>query len=232
MNALLLAMAITAASAVELEAPRIEAVASASEMVAALADEVETGTLLVSTGDCLAVKVYTRSPFTHVGTVVIRQGRPFVYDSMNGVGVRCQTLENYLASQRIDELHVFHPRQLFSSEQSAVFEQYLDSQLGRPYSIHHHVTGRPVEGLHCSEYVTAALQECSLLKAQNPAKVSPASLVSGILKNEAYVSAGVWRLEEAPTETEGDNWCEGLWLDTKRCTKLCYSKVSGWFLCR
>src|SRR5437016_1545437 len=82
--------------------------------VAAMAAELQTGSLIVSRGDCLAVKVYTVSPYTHVAAVVIRRGDPYVYDSTNGSGVRCQTLANYLASQCPAVVHLFHPRAPFS----------------------------------------------------------------------------------------------------------------------
>ncbi len=54
------------------------AVGSLEEATKVLCPQVQTGTLLVSEGDCLAVQVYTQSPFTHVGAVVMRDGQPFV----------------------------------------------------------------------------------------------------------------------------------------------------------
>ena len=53
-----------------------------------LENHVQSGTLLFSEGDCLAVRIFTKSPYTHVATVVEQDGKFYVYDSMNGVGVR------------------------------------------------------------------------------------------------------------------------------------------------
>ena len=54
------------------------AVGSLQEATSILRPQVQTGTLLVSEGDCLAVQAYTQSPYTHVGAVVMRNGQPFV----------------------------------------------------------------------------------------------------------------------------------------------------------
>jgi len=194
--------------------------------------EVQTGTLLLSEGDCLAVKIFSKSEFTHVGVVVVRNGTPFVYDSTNGFGVRCQTLSHYLKSQQPDVLHAFHPRQKLNVKRAGALAQYLDSQLGRPYSIKHFMTGKRADGVHCSEYATDALMACNLIRAQRPAKVSPASLLQGVLKADLYKKGNPVRLKAvAVAEPVGDSWCEQAWLDTKRCTIGCCSKMKSWILC-
>lgn len=209
------------------------------EAAPCVAKEVQTGTLIVSRGDCLAVKVFTQSPYTHIAAVVIRRGQPYVYDSANGVGVRCQTLTNYLCSQNPAEIHVFQPHEPLSPRQAELFEQHLDSQLGRPYAIKHHLTGNRAAGVHCAEYVTDALIACELLTAREPPRVSPASLVEGIVKSELYFAALTVKLAE-PSAAEpagqggqpaGQGWCSALWTDTKECTRSCYLRLRGMFCC-
>ena len=82
---LLLATVVLAGSPVE---PVVELCPTHQVMAQQLADEVQTGTLLFSQGDCLAVKVFSRSEYTHVATVVVEDKQPMVYESTNGVGVR------------------------------------------------------------------------------------------------------------------------------------------------
>ena len=200
---------------------------------ASLVGRVQTGTLLFNRGDCLAIKVYTNSPYTHVAAVVVQDGRPMVYDSMQHAGVRCQTLEKYLASQRPDVIHVFQPRKPFSKQQANDFKKALEQELGRPYAIKHHLTGRRADGLHCSEYVTDALQASRLLHANRPSKVSPASLVEGITKADLYSVGRMVQIKyPVPPGPQGDNWCRQLWIDTKVCTSHCCTKMRRWFLCR
>ena len=211
----------------------VETYTSLQAASASLAGQVQTGTLLFNRGDCLAIKVYTNSPYTHVAAVVIEDGRPMVYDSMNHVGVRRQTLEKYLASQRPDVIHVFQPRKAFSKQRTEVFRKALKQELGRPYAIKHHLTGRRADGLHCSEYVTDALQASRLLHANRPQKVSPASLVEGITNADLYMVGRMVQVKyPVPPVPQGGNWCQQLWIDTKVCTSRCCTKMGRWFLCR
>ena len=232
MSALMLAVALASASPDQSDEK--VSVRSLGEAESKVVADIQTGTLLVTEGDCLAVRIYTQSPYTHVGAVVVRNGQPFVYDSANGAGVRCLTLKNYLSSQSPSEIHVFHPNREFSEAKSEKLEYWLDSQLGRPYAITHHLTGERSAGLHCSEYVMDALQHCGVLKAKRPSRVSPASLVTGITQHRLYsktMAVHVTPPEPAP-QPASDSWCGSLWQDTKTCTADCYRKTKGWIFCR
>lgn len=205
------------------------AVTAAREMAPAL----QTGTLLVTKGDCLAVQVYTQSPFTHVAVVVVRNTRPLVYESANGIGARCLSLEKYLGTQNQHEVHVFQPRTELSDVSKHKLEVYLDSQLGRPYEVQHFLTGDPSTGMHCSEYVTNGLIQSGLLKAKQPARVSPASLVQGITQSEVYAAKQtiLIQLPEA-SRTQTSTWYGQLWQQTKNCTADCYQQTKGCLFCK
>jgi hypothetical protein len=130
-------------------------------------------------------------------------------------------------------LHFFHPRQPLSEKSARRFTEHLECQLGRPYSIHHHLTGERAAGLHCSEYVTDALIAAEKVRARRPARVSPASLVEGILQADLYRQADSLQiLPESPTPPASQGWCARLWWDTKLCTSACCSKLRGWFFCK
>ena len=203
------------------------------QALTAIADEAQTGSLIVSKGDCLAVKIFSGSSYTHIAAVVEHDGEMLVYDSTGGAGVRKQSLGDYLTVQNDQTLHFFHPRNPLSPSRARRFQEHLESQLGRPYAIHHHLTGNRTAGLHCSEYVTDALIAADLLRAKQPPRVSPASLVVGILKAELYEPGAVVHLIRAPLEPPAcANWCSRLWFDTKVCTRTCFSKLRGWFFCK
>lgn len=198
-----------------------------------LGPRLSNGSLLFSEGDCLAIRVYTASRYTHVAVVVIDEGEPIVYDSMNGVGVRRQSLAAYLRSQSPDQLHVFHPRRPLTGRQQRVLREYLDSQLGRPYAVQHHLTGQRCEGVHCAEYVTDALMSIGLVHADRPPKVSPASLVAGISAAKLYSAEETIDLTPPPRPAPvAANRCHQLWIDTKVCLASCCDQLRGWFLCR
>ncbi len=215
-----------------LSAPPAET--SAAELTPAQAaekiDSLPTGTLIFSSGDCLAVRAYTRSRFTHVAAVVDSEKGPVVYDSTNGTGVRRQELADYLKSQSPGEVHIVRPRCDFTKPQCQRFCAELEEHLGRPYAVGHHVTGKRAKGVHCSEYVMDALMAAGVMTAKNPARVSPASLHRGIHEKQTYVPEWTVTLCDIPGE-KGTGWCSQAWIDTKRCTKRCYLKMRGWFCC-
>lgn len=232
MNSLLLTFALVACpetAAAEMPSDAMADVASQ------LAPELQTGSLLFTQGDCLAVKIFTRSHYTHVAAVVLKDGKPFIYDSTGGVGTRCLTLRDWLETQRPDQIHLYHPTEPFTVERSTQFQAALDERLGRPYAIKHHLTGKRCEGMHCSEYVTDGLIEANLIKAQAPPRVSPASLRKGLLNTELYEPARTIQLTAAEAEVppeKGKGWCSQLWIDTKVCTANCGTKMRRLFLCR
>lgn len=216
-----------------LAATPVQSVATPDEAASMLSPQVQTGTLLFSEGDCLAVKVFTGSPYTHVAAVVEDDGEAWVYDSQNGVGVRKLTLAEYLAATRPDELHVLRPAEPFSDAEAKRFRSHLEQELGRPYSVKHHLTGRRCDGLHCAEYMTDSLAAAGLVKARRPPRVSPASLRSGLLRHGLYTGGPVVTVAlEEPDRPPGRNWCHELWLDTKGCCGDCWSCVRRCVLCR
>lgn len=213
--------------------PPQSVVAVPLDPVLTIAAQCQTGTLIFSRGDCLAVRIYTGSGYTHVAAVV-REGKTIdVYDSMNGTGVRKLSLADYLATQRPDEVQLFHPRRPLTEEETTRFRAYLDSQIGRPYSVKHHLTGRKSKGIHCSEYATEALIAIDWLKAENPVKVSPASLARGI-ESDGVHTAGDWiHLPfEAEPVPEPQGCCARWWERTKSCTMACCRQMSRSLFCR
>lgn len=199
---------------------------------AQLASSLETGTLLFSDGKCLAVKLFSWSQYTHVAAVVRRDGGVYVYDSFNGVGVRRLTLAEYLTATQGDEIEVLTPRRAFSEARVTRYNAYLESQLGRPYAIMHYVTGNRCEGLHCAEYVTDALMTVNLVTAEQPSRVSPATLREGLLMYHLYARTMTLVVEQPDPEPPAEaNWCEALWFETKENCSNVWDGVSGCVLC-
>jgi hypothetical protein len=220
--------------AVLLAAPTVDVeLANPREAQARLERELTTGSLIVSRGDCLAVKMYSASAYTHVASVVVSDGQIHVYDATGGAGVRKQSLADYLAGQDDNAQHPFHPSRPLAPEEAQKLEEHLESQLGRPYAIAHHLTGNRAEGLHCSEYATDALIAAGLLRAKQPSRVSPATLVAGILKDDLYAQATTLQLiPDPPRRPDSCSWCAQIWFDTRQCTRMCYLQLRGWFCCK
>ena len=111
-------------------------------------------------------------------------------------------------------------------------EGYLDSQLGRRYGIKHHLTGKRADGVHCAEYVVDSLIACELMQAQQPWRVSPASLVEGIVESDLYTQSLTLALKTPSVpRPAGQGRCREMWSDTKDCTRNCYLWLRGAICC-
>ena len=234
MHAFLALAALTAASpvAAPFAAPVPEDLSgvydSAGALAGALAPHLVTGSLLFSEGDSLAVKTFTRSPYTHVAAVVREGDRLIVYDSQRGAGVRKNSLLRYLTLRGDEPVHVVHPAGPLPD--AAAFARHLEAELGRPYAVAHHLCGRRVGGLHCAEYLTDALIAARLVTADRPPKVSPASLRRGLLGHELYRRTAAVRVRTPPPPRSAParsapGWCERMWADTTRCVADCWASV-------
>ncbi|MAT15344.1 MAG: hypothetical protein CMJ46_08755 [Planctomyces sp.] len=197
-----------------------------------LSPDLQTGSLIFTKGDCLAVRMFTRSPYTHVAAVVKEKGGLYIYDSMNPMGVRRLSLTKYLSTQQPDELHLLHPRVAWTQPQQEAFVAALESRMGTPYSVKHHLTGRRSDGIHCAEYVIDALAECDVMRAKNPPRVSPASLLQGGVESDRYQPVRSFAIHppEVPTEV-ADGWCEQMWIDTCDCTSNCWTRFRKMVFC-
>jgi hypothetical protein len=226
MHALVLVAALVAA-------PKSVVCSSSTAAAERIALSAQTGTLIFSRGDCLAVRAVTRSSYTHVAAVVVEDGKCYVYDSMNGIGVRRLTLAAYCRSESASTLCVYHPRSRFTQTRAECFTEHLKSEMGREYDVVHHVTGKRSDGVHCAEYVTDALCACRLLRAERPPKVTPASLRNGVIESKLYTAALTVDVRKPrPKPPEDAGCCEKFWFDTKQCTVRFFSQVKGWCGCK
>jgi hypothetical protein len=200
---------------------------------AAIRDTVRTGTLIFSQGDCLAIKVFSGSSFTHVAAVVREPAGPVVYDAMNGTGVRKSSLDDYLRFLVPSRAEIVHPARPWTDSETAAFVQHLDSQLGRKYRIHHHATGGRADGLHCAEYLTDALIAAGQMTAKEPPRVSPGSLRQGALQGGVYATARTYDFAEyVPPAPISETWCQWTCRETAECCTATCRQLSRWFLCR
>jgi len=221
------------ATTIAIAAPATQADGTFDSFAAKLPREAQTGTLLFSRGECLAIRFATQGPHTHVAAIVVDGGRPYIYDSMNGSGVRRLSLESYLRTHHPSKVDVLQPTRPFSKRRSAKFRNYLNGQLGRPYAVKHHVTGQRDEGLHCSEYVTESLLHSGLIRAERPSRVTPSSLADGLIAGGVYRHEQTLRRQVPPVVAPtGNNWCEQLWHDTKHCTDQAWNQLGAWFACK
>ncbi len=204
-----------------------------ARLVAEVQQELQTGSLIFTQGDCLAVKIFTQSSFTHVAGVVATGGEFLVYESTNGVGVRKIPLVDYLRRQAPTTFYIAHPKVPFSEEKAQAFQQHLESQIGRTYAVRHHLTGDRCEGLHCSEYMTDALMAAELISAKQPSRVSPGSLLEGVITSNTYREGNRVDLNVTePPQPLDLPWYQRAWDCTSSCCSNSVKQVRRWILCR
>lgn len=198
-----------------------------------LKTELQDGSLIMHQGDCLAVKVFTASPFTHVGMAIHDDEVGWlIYDSANGSGVRKSALTEYLHECAPNCITVLHPNQRYEAEQLAILRLALEEQIGRPYGIRHHVTGSRAKGVHCAEYMTDTLIAVDLITAEKPSRVSPKSLRQGLLESDLYAeSSEIELIEDVIPLLPAETWCGQMWQDTKSCVSGCYTSCRRSIFC-
>lgn len=215
------------------EGPDANTAAPAESVVAEMTQGVQTGSLIFSSGDCLAVKIFSRSSYTHVGGVVVKDGQITVYDSMNGVGVRKTAFAEYLRLQTPSHVYIVNPTTPFSAEQALAFSTHLESQMGRKYAVRHHLIGQRADGLHCSEFMTDALMAAEIIAPKNPPAVSPRCLLETVATDNLYIPGN--RVELAiPVEPLPNDltWYQRAWRNTSSCCTSSSTQVRRWILCR
>ncbi|MCG6156028.1 YiiX/YebB-like N1pC/P60 family cysteine hydrolase [Rubinisphaera margarita] len=206
---------------------------TAPQVVDLMQDQLTEGCLLMHEGDCLAVKMFTRSPYTHVGIVLKDEsGNWQTYDSANGEGVRKTELCAYLEECAPNGITLLCPSEPYTEEELDTLRLALEEQIGRPYGIRHHLTGNQAEGVHCSEYVTTALIQASVITAERPSRVSPASLRQGLLESDLYREAVVTTVvPDVIPAPPAESWFKQLWIDTKTCTSDCCKSWNRTIFC-
>ena len=143
---------------------------AASGRAAELAD----GTLLFLENCSSVVERATHGEIAHVALVFGENGQRWVYEA-TPARVRRVKLDDYLidlarANQRrkeADEIRAFALRPVpeYTPDEVANMRTYLESQLGRRYSVKNYVRGKPYDGIHCAELTASTLNASEIGRA-------------------------------------------------------------------
>lgn len=96
----------------------------------------------------VAVQAATRSPYSHMGIVMLRDGRPYVLEAVQPVGYT--PLQAWLDRGRQGRYVVKRPRAPLSAEAAAGLQQQAARYLGKPYDLTFEWSD---ERIYCSELV-------------------------------------------------------------------------------
>src|SRR5438552_2622047 len=133
---------------------------------ASRAAELSDGTLLFLENCSSVVERATHGEIAHVAMVFGDDGERWVYEA-TPAKVRRVKLDDYLAdlarsNQRRkgdDEIRALalQPWPEYTPEEAVKMRAYLDTQLGRRYSVKNYVRGKPYDGIHCAELTASTL---------------------------------------------------------------------------
>lgn len=184
-------------------------------MFVAGAADIRDGTVIVLENSNRVVEAYTKSDVTHVGMVLNADNQPYVYEA-TPKEVRRITLANYYRElgdfnrgrRETHKLRVrlYQPMVAYSEKEIALLKSYLESQVGRRYSVKGYVRHKPGDGIHCAELVSTALARSGRYTFDQVYSVSPHILVAQIIPfHDPPLDVAL------PTSEPVGSWCERSW---------------------
>ena len=155
-------------------------------LLALLLPPIEDGSPLLVQNSMLLVESRTRSSVSHVGIIINIDGEPWLYEAVQP-SVRKVKLKDKL--DEIKELNkkrrpnrqitawVAKPKERLTKEQLDLGVAYLESQVGRGYSILGYTSGRPTQrGIHCAEMTSNFYNKMGLNFSDNPCVETPGNI--------------------------------------------------------
>jgi hypothetical protein len=139
-------------------------------------EEFPDGTVVVwENGNYLGIiQRHTRSNKTHAGIILYDGPQAYVYEA-SAPDVHRYTIETYY--KRIEDAHKKHPKlgiyfltpkTPYTAAQLAAMKRYAHSKLGSPFGIKSYMTGRPMNTMHCCEYVGNILSQSGRYTSLGP----------------------------------------------------------------
>lgn len=120
---------------------------------------------------------------SHCGIVLRHEGVPHVYEVKPRV--TRHPLPEYFGAflkepsiryRRCANICIASPRKPFTVAQVKDMKDWADSQLGRHFSVKGFTTGKPGDGIHCSEFVMTVLLQSDAFHTENAGRVTPETL--------------------------------------------------------
>jgi hypothetical protein len=141
--------------------------------------------------------------------------QPYVYEA-TPAAVRKLVLTEYCreiaeqnrgrATEQLVQLRLYSPARPYTEIERNRLRVYLESQIGRRYSVRGYVRDRSGDGIHCAEFVSTALVRTGRYQFPPSYSISPVSLVAQIKPTHAMSV-------ELPTgeHRSRESWCHRSW---------------------
>jgi hypothetical protein len=186
------------------------AIGGSPDVAAAKAGSLPEGTLLFMTNASSVVELTTRGQIGHAAIVMHDAGAAWVYEACPGKVRRVPVDEYFVELARInkrrddeDRVQVFalSAKKPYASEDGARMRTYLETQVGRRYSIKNYVRGKPYDGIHCAELAASALNQSGRYAFQDCHEIHPQALYTALLPTHEPQEIAV------PPLAVKESWC-------------------------
>jgi hypothetical protein len=189
------------------------ALGATAESTAAAAPSLGEGTLIFLENVNSVVEFSTRGKIGHVALAFTEGQEAYIYEATPGEVRRVSVTEYYAELARLNKRRddddqirvlVLRPKQAYSAVEVAAMRKYLDSQVGRRYSLRNYVRGKPgdgghsarigpvevqiavdlkdppSEGIHCAELASTTLNQTDRYGFENCHRISPLALYAAM----------------------------------------------------
>jgi hypothetical protein len=200
----------------------------------AASEKFPAGTLLVMENCNSVVEGWSQSSVGHVAIAFPENGQCCVYEATPGC-VRKVSLEDYQAElaalnlRRRQKLRVkvYSPEESFSEDEVTAMRCYLDTQLGRRYSIANYARNRVGDGIHCAELASHTLNHSGRFEFTDCHRITPGTLTERIAEHyNPPTDLAV------PTAIVKEDWCTRSWRQWTGYSQWCrWSFGEAWSWC-
>jgi hypothetical protein len=200
-------------------------VLSAAFSSTSAAGDLPNGTLIFLENCDSVVELTTRGQIGHVALLFHEGETAWVYEATPGK-VRRVTWDVYYAelgrlNKRRDDddairVWALRPLVAYSADESGKMQAFLESQIGRRYSVKNYVRGKPYDGIHCAELASTTLNQSGRYTFEQNHKIHPQAFYNAVLQAHTRPEEiaippptvkEAWTLRATRRWTEWWTWC-------------------------
>ena len=212
------------------------ALGASAEKAAPAPPKLEDGTLVFLENVNSVVEFSTRGKIGHVALAFTDGDTPYIYEATPGEVRRVTAAEYYRELARLNKRRdednqirgiALRPKRAYSDAEVAAMRKYLDSQVGRRYSLRNYVRSKPGDGIHCAELASTTLNQTDRYGFEDCSHIHPQALYAAMKP----ISAPPQELAIEPLQVK-EPWCARAQRRTAEWFTWCgWSCQEVWYWC-
>jgi len=189
------------------------------------ASDFPDGTLIFLENCDSVVELTTRGEIGHVALVFHEEETSWVYEATPGKVRRVTWAEYHAELARLNKrkgeddavkVWVLRPLSAYTPDEITKMRTFLNTQIGRRYSVKNYVRGKPYDGIHCAELASTTLNQSGRYAFEQNHKLHPQAFYTAVLATHAAPEAIVippptvkeaWTFRAHRRWSEWWSWC-------------------------